>query len=105
MAHTPEKLNGLIQAMPENPGEQPRWQALLREELEYLIANDFNALLNLLYRVDVPEWKVREALRCNPDKDTAEIMARLLVARHLEKKQSRDKYKSPDGPVNDEEKW
>lgn len=65
----------------------------LAQYLDYLIANDFNKLIGILYRIDVSEQKVRLAL-ADSNKTTSDgyIIAQLLVEREIEKIALRQKY-------------
>ncbi len=51
-----------------------------------LIQHDFNKLLTILYRIDVDEDKLKSALRQQPARDAAEIIAELMIARQAGKK-------------------
>lgn len=50
-----------------------------------LIQHDFNKLLTILYRIDVDEDKLKSALRQQPARDAAEIIAELMIARQAGK--------------------
>jgi hypothetical protein len=50
-----------------------------------LIHTDFHALVQLLYRVDVDEKKLKHLLKTNPHKDSAPIIADLIISRQLQK--------------------
>jgi hypothetical protein len=51
-----------------------------------LIQHDFNRLLHILYRIDVDEDKLKSALRQQPDRDAAEIIAELMIERQAGKR-------------------
>ena len=51
-----------------------------------LISKDFNRLIHILYRIDVDEQKLKQALRSKPDRDAAEIICDLLVERQAAKR-------------------
>jgi hypothetical protein len=53
--------------------------------INHLIQNDFQKLVSLLYKIDVDEDKLKRILRENAEKDTAEIIARLIIERELQK--------------------
>jgi hypothetical protein len=77
----------------------------LASEINDLIKNDFEKLVNLLYRIDVSESKLKSMLQSNPDTDAGHIIAGLLIERQLQKiklkKEFTSKYPEPD----EEEKW
>lgn len=60
-----------------------------------MIVKDFTGLIHLLYRCDIDENKLKEHIAADKSGDTALVITKLLIARELEKKKSRDIYK-PD---------
>lgn len=56
-----------------------------------LIDRDFQRLMNILYRIDVDEHKIKEAFA---DDNPALKLAELVIMRELQKVESRKKYKS-----------
>lgn len=86
--------------------QAPEWYAVLKEKVNLLINEDFDALLQLLYRVDVSEAKLRAMLQNLAGTDAAEIITNLLLERQLQKIRSRAEYKASDKPAtDDEERW
>ena len=79
-----------------------------REQLEaylnYLILNDFNALVNLLYRADVNESKLKGIIANEKEKDAAVVIAGLLIDRMKEKADTRRKF-TPGEQIPEDEKW
>lgn len=69
----------------------------LREALTsavmYLLLHDMEKLLNILYRIDVNEPKVKAAFAQNDPKQIAPVIARLILEREVQKAESRRKYK------------
>jgi hypothetical protein len=77
----------------------------LQATVNNMITGDFQQLVNLLYRVDVNERKLKYLLQENVGEDAAAIIAGLIIDRQLEKIASRRQFKN-DGPVEDsEERW
>jgi len=76
----------------------------LAQYLNYLLLHDFNKLVQILYRVDVNEQRLKELLQNHPGTDAAIIIADLLIQRQQEKIESRQSFKSNDN-IPDEEKW
>lgn len=72
--------------------------------LNELLLHDFPSLVQLLYRVDVPEKKVTAVLRENPDTDAGMLLAGLLIQRLHEKQASRETFRFSSG-ASDEERW
>lgn len=77
---------------------------LLAERINQLIDRDFSTLVTTLYRLDVYENKLRQALFENPDKNAGELIADLVIKRLLEKCKSRTMY-PPNADIPDDEKW
>ncbi len=61
--------------------------------IDHLIKNNFNKLVNILYKVDVNETKLKEVLKQDAARDAAEIIAELIITREMQKIESREKYK------------
>lgn len=65
----------------------------LAAHLEYLIYNDFNGLLSILYRMDVSEEKLKNALANKKEnQSTGEVIAELLLERQKQKIKFRREY-------------
>lgn len=58
-----------------------------------LINHDFNKLVAILYRVDVPEMKMRPVLAKHSESMAAEIIATMLINREAEKMKYREMYR------------
>ncbi len=67
------------------------FRQLLVERIDELIRTDFDKLKWILYRVDISEKKLAEALRTS-EADAASIMADMIIQRQLEKAESRKKF-------------
>lgn len=66
--------------------------AQLTPFIQALLNDEFERLLQLMYRIDVPEAQFSQALgQANPD-DIAPAIAQLIVKRQLQKVQTREKY-------------
>ena len=81
---------------------------LVREQLSsyinQLLLCDFHALVQLLYRVDVPEQKLKDVLKENPHEDAGNLIADLIIQRQQEKYFLRKSFPSSNN-IPDEEKW
>ena len=75
--------------------------------INHLLLHDFNKLVQILYRVDVSEKKLKELLHENPQTDAAVIIADLLIKRQEEKIKTREAFKSNPSTdeTTNEEKW
>ncbi|AMS28189.1 hypothetical protein AEM51_11895 [Bacteroidetes bacterium UKL13-3] len=66
---------------------------VLTSSVMYLLLHDMEKLLNILYRIDVNEPKVKAAFAQNNPKLIAPTIAQLILDRELQKAESRRKYK------------
>jgi len=76
----------------EDPGlaisNLEKLQNWLAEEIAYMMDRDFQKLLNILYRIDVSEDKVKQAFA---DENPAHKLAILIIDRELKKVETRKK--------------
>lgn len=72
--------------------------------LNHLLLHDFNKLVQVLYKVDVSESKLKELLVKDADTNAAEIIADLLIERQEEKIKTKTAFKS-NSDIADEDKW
>ena len=80
-------------------------EALLAEKVNTMIRDDFEALVQLLYRIDVNETKLRELLAA-ADGPAGKIIARLIMERQWQKIETRRQYSAGKGDgETDEERW
>jgi hypothetical protein len=81
---------------------------VLRQKLEaginYLIENDFDRLVQILYTIDVDEKGLKKLLQQQPQADAAAIIADLMIQRQLQKAYTRQQFKMTPG-MDEEEKW
>jgi hypothetical protein len=67
-------------------------EAILAERINTLIIDDFNRLVQLLYRVDVNEEKLKNLLRENTTVNAGLLIARLILERQWQKIETRRKF-------------
>lgn len=66
----------------------------LANHIEDLINHDFNKLISILYRIDVSQEKLKEALsNRKQDQSQGEIIADLIIKRQLQKLKFREEFK------------
>lgn len=99
------KLLDLLQVRDQQLVLSPEWYRQLVSEISELVNNDFARLVNVLYKVDVSEKKLKDILNNNPNVNAAELIARLLLERQLEKIKSRKAPVPPPSNISDEERW
>jgi hypothetical protein len=76
----------------------------LAQYLNQLLLHDFGALVQVLYRVDVSEARVKQVLKQHPDTDAGDLLADLLIQRQEEKRATFKTFRSPPAE-SDEERW
>ncbi len=64
----------------------------LTQQLIYLLLNDMEKLLNILYRIDVNEQKVKEVFAQKNPQLIAPLLAELLIDREIQKAETRIKF-------------
>ncbi|MFL5809345.1 MAG: hypothetical protein ACJ749_07465 [Flavisolibacter sp.] len=84
--------------------EQFELKERLAGYISFLLLNDFNKLVEILYRVDVNEEKLKQLLRDNPETDASILITDLLIQRHQQKIKTRETFKK-DENIDEEEKW
>ena len=77
----------------------------LIEKINFLIVNDFNKLIFILYRADINEQKLNRLLAENKKEDAGKIIAALFVQRLLEKIKSRKENIANSNNDSQEERW
>jgi hypothetical protein len=88
-----------------------RIHAALAAFLNDLANTDFEKLVTFLYRIDVPEQKLKKLLQEHPGENAGTIMATLVIERQLQKIRSRAQFSTRDhkpgeqGGIDDAEKW
>lgn len=86
------------------PQQQQKEREALVRYLNDLLLHDFPSLVQLLYRVDVPEKKVKEVLKQHPDRDAGELIADLLIERIEEKRAAKKAFRQSSDD-SEEERW
>jgi hypothetical protein len=72
--------------------------------IRQLIDRDFPRLVNLLYRLDVPEQQIRRVLIENPEGDAGMLIAELVAARIAQREKYKDLFRKED-QIPEDEKW
>ncbi len=65
--------------------------------LNHLIKNDFEKLVQILYRIDVDEKILRTLLDKQAQTDAGKIMATLIIERQLKKIETREQFRQMGG--------
>jgi hypothetical protein len=82
-------------------------ETVLAERIGILIDKDFSTLVQLLYRVDVSESRLRQLLLDNRTTDAGRLIARLLLERQWQKIVTRREFsrENPGDAADEEERW
>jgi len=86
----PDKIVAATKTLGDKPSEEARAQVI--SLVNELINNDFDALVQLLYRIDVDEKKLSQLLQTNADTDSASIIADLIINRQLQKTATKNQF-------------
>ena len=76
----------------------------LQQHINYLINNDFERLVQLLYTIDVDEKKLKVLLQQHQGIDAAEIISDMMIERQLQKMQTKAQFKD-HWNKDEEERW
>lgn len=76
---------------------------ILSQYINDLVNHDFGKLVTLLYRVDVSEKNLKENLQSRTE-NAGSIIADMIIERQLQKKKTRNQYKS-NKDIPEDEKW
>jgi hypothetical protein len=99
--HIKELLN---QNQQQAISQREKLRDQLVEYINHLLQHDFNGLVQVLYRVDVSEQKLKQLLQKNPETDAAVIISDLLIERQEEKIKMKNSFKANNN-ISDDEKW
>jgi len=84
------------------------WEHLTAEELaayiNEMILHDFTGLMNLLYRLDVSEDKIRKLLDEMQQEDAGKIIAAIIIERQLQKIKTKQQFKQ-EGDIPEKDRW
>jgi hypothetical protein len=78
---------------------------MLSQIINEMILKDFERLVNLLYRIDVNEKKLKAILSQQTNTEAGKIIAALIIERQSEKIKSRESTYKKESDISDEEKW
>ena len=76
----------------------------LTNAIAELLRNDFSRLIQILYRLDVNEEKLKKQLKTNQEVEAAEIIAGMIIDRQIQKLETRRKFGGQEN-TSEEEKW
>jgi hypothetical protein len=67
-------------------------KAYLEHQINYLLDHDFNRLMNAMYRIDIPDYKVNEILHSSKSDELALNLAKAIIEREKQKVLTRQHY-------------
>jgi SOS response regulatory protein OraA/RecX len=76
----------------------------LADYIRQIIDSDFQRLVQLLYRLDVSEEKLKNVLADNPSGDAGALIAQLVMERMEQSKLTREKFRQQDD-IPEDERW
>lgn len=78
----------------------------LANAINELIKNDFSKLVQLLYRIDVSEAKLKYILQAHPNEDAGKLIAAVVIERLAATKKARETFSTPkeDDSIDQEER-
>ena len=100
-----EAISALLKASNEQIVHSPEWYNQLRQAVNDLINSDFSTLVQILYRMDVPEQKLKDLLQQNPTGDASAIITDLMLERQLQRIKTRNAFASKENNIPPDEKW
>ena len=78
----------------ENLTENQLREAMI-DAFAYLVDNDFPKLIQIIYKADVDQYKLKELLETTEGKSSAEVIADAYIARQKAKIETWAKYSKP----------
>jgi len=69
-----------------------------------LIKNDFSRLVQILYRIDVSEAKLKNILNANPNEDAGKLIAQVIIERLAATKKARESFNTTPRLVDTEDR-
>ena len=85
-----DKIIAAGNTLRDKPAEEIREQLIFL--VNELLNTDFHALIQLLYRIDVDEEKLKQLMEVHKGIDPASIIADLIIARQLQKIATRQQF-------------
>ncbi len=76
----------------------------LASAINELIKNDFSKLVQILYRIDVSEAKLKTILNSNPNEDAGKLIAQVILERLAATKKARESFNTTPSIEDTEER-
>lgn len=92
LASAARQLQRVFEADHELGSEEEELTRQITHMVQHLLRTNLGQLLHILYRVDVEERKVKQAMQAASEEEVAANIARLIIERELLKAQIRFRY-------------
>lgn len=101
-----QPLDSILQQLTEEVSLDQRESVKqqLVDGINYLLVHNFSGLVQILYRVDVNETRLKQLLQDHPQTDAAVLIADLLMERQEEKLKTKNSFPGSDS-IPEDEKW
>lgn len=77
----------------------------MADYIRQLIDSDFSRLVQLLYRLDVSEEKIKTVLADNPSGDAGAMIAQLLMERMEQSRKTREMFRQQNDTIPEDERF
>ena len=74
----------------------------LETMINELIKEDFSKLVQLLYRIDVSEAKLKNILQANPNENAGKLIAEVVIERLAATKKARESFSTKPPSIDDD---
>jgi hypothetical protein len=74
----------------------------LETMINELIKEDFSKLVQLLYRIDVSEAKLKNILQANPNENAGKLIAQVVIERLAATKKARESFSIKSSSIEDD---
>jgi hypothetical protein len=74
----------------------------LETMINELIKEDFSKLVQLLYRIDVSEAKLKNILEANPNENAGKLIAEVVIERLAATKKARESFSTKSSSIEDD---
>ncbi len=98
------ELTKLLQQTSVQELQSQSYRHKMEEVINHLLQSDFAALIHALYRIDVSEKELKEALKKAQTTDAATIITGKIIERLVQKQELQQQFKRGD-IIPDDEKW
>ncbi|MBX2939620.1 MAG: hypothetical protein KF880_06045 [Ferruginibacter sp.] len=103
MQHNPFHPEQIFKCTDPNQLRDAELFEAFTQYIQHLINKDFDQLVQLLYRIDVDESKLKKLLQSH--ESSAEVIAQSIIQRIIQTLESKAAFKQSPPPDNDAERW